>query len=119
MEVHFAAQRLPAEAKITLQEVIQNGLSGDAHFALQRCMEQLRFLHFRAPPEYRPLVDQYLKVLATYVNASHQPGLEWTAGKNHPSTLAFLKSDAATQLDGLDKTTPPCISSTATAANTR
>jgi hypothetical protein len=120
VQVHFAAQRLPAEAKITLQEVIQKWPEGDAHFALQRCMEQLRFLHFRASPEYRALVDQYLKVLATYVNAIQQPGLEWTAGKNHPSTLAFLKSDAATQLDGLDKQRAAMrISATATAANTR
>ncbi|HEY3852898.1 MAG TPA: hypothetical protein VGO67_00730 [Verrucomicrobiae bacterium] len=118
--VHFASQRLPAEAKITLQEVIQKWPEGDAHLALQQCMEQLRFLHFRAPPEYRPLVDQYLKVLATYAKAIQQPGLEWTAGKNHPSALAFLKSDAATQLDGLDRQRAALrVSATATASNTR
>jgi hypothetical protein len=118
--VHFAAQRLPAEAKITLQEVIQKWPEGDAYLALQHCMQQLRFLHFRASPEYRPLVDQYLKVLAAYLNASHQPDLEWTAGKNHPSALTYLKSDAATQLDGLDKQRSAMrVSATATASNTR
>lgn len=120
VQVHFAAQRLPAEAKITLQEVIEKWPEGDAYLALQRCMEQLRFLHFRASPAYRPLVDQYLKVLATYVNASQRPGLAWTAGKNHPSALTILKSDAATQLDGLDKQRSALrVSATATAANTR
>jgi hypothetical protein len=103
VEVHFGAEHLPAEAKLTLQDVITTWSPADASSAIERCIEELKFLHLRASPEYRPLVDQYLKVLAGYLNTSREPGLEWALGKNHPSVLNVLKSDAVRQLDALDK----------------
>jgi hypothetical protein len=103
VQVHFAAEQMPAEAKIKLQEVIAQWPPDDAVPALERAAEELKFLHFRASPEFRPLVDQYLKVLVGYLNSDRGPRLEWTLGKNHPSVFKALKSDAASQLDALDK----------------
>jgi hypothetical protein len=103
VQVHFAAQNMPAEAKLTLQEVIVKWSAPDASSAIERCVDELKFLHLRASPEYRPLVDQYLKALTRYLTVSRESWLEWTAGRSHPSALGLLKSDTATQLDALDK----------------
>jgi hypothetical protein len=102
VEVHFAAEHMPAEAKLTLQEVIAKWSPDDAGSAIDHCIEALKFLHLRASPEYRPLVDQYLKVLAVYLTSSRDPRLDWGKGQNYPPMLRFLKSDAIRQLDALD-----------------
>jgi hypothetical protein len=120
VQVHFASQRMPAEAKITLQEVIEKWSFADATSALYRCIDQLQVLHLRAPPECRSLVDQYLKVLGGYLYASRQPALEWTSGKNHPSALGLLKSDTVQQLEVLDRQRSAMrVVGNATASNTR
>lgn len=103
VQVHFEAQQMPVEAKITLQEVITQWPPADAIPALERATGQLKYLHLRASPELRPVVDQYLKVLAGYLNSDHGPKLEWTLGKNHPSVFKTLKSNAAEELDAADK----------------
>jgi hypothetical protein len=103
VQVHFEAEHMPAEAKLTLQEVIVKWSYADATPALERCIEQLKFLHLRASPQFRPLVDQYLKVLTAYLNASRDPRIEWTLGAHHPSVLHVVKSDTARQLDILDQ----------------
>jgi hypothetical protein len=103
VQVHFEAKQMPVEAKITLQEVITKWQPGDAFPALYRAVDQLKFLHLRASPEFRPVVDQYLKILADYLNIDRGPNLEWTLGKNHPSVFKILKANAAEQLDAADK----------------
>lgn len=103
VQVHFAAEHMPAEAKLTLQEVIAQWSPANAFAVLERSIDELKFLHLRASPEFRPLVDQYLKVLAGYLNSNRGPSVEWTLGKNHPSISSALKSDAVRQLDALDK----------------
>jgi hypothetical protein len=94
---------MPAEAKLTLQEVIAQWSPANAFAVLERSIDELKFLHLRASLEFRPLVDQYLKVLAGYLNSNRGPSVEWTLGKNHPSISSALKSDAVRQLDALDK----------------
>ncbi len=69
-QVHFEAGHMPAEAKFTLQEVIAKWDSPDATLALDRSIQTLRFLRGRASPQFRPLMDQYLKVLTGYLNSS-------------------------------------------------
>jgi hypothetical protein len=101
VQVHFEAEHMPAEAKLTLQEVITKWSDENATSALDRCIGQLNFLHLRASPEYQPLVDQYLKVLVRYLDCSHQPALQLEAG-NRRSILNAFKSDAVRQLDALD-----------------
>jgi hypothetical protein len=119
VQVHFAAEHMPAEAKITMQEVIAKWSPADATPALERSIDELRFLHLRISPEFRPLVDQYLKVLTGYLNTCRDPRVEWASGKNRPSILSFLKSDVARQLDALDKQRSTLrITGITTAANT-
>jgi hypothetical protein len=118
VQMHFAAENMPTEAKITLQEVIAQWSPYDAIPVLERSIEELKYLHLRASPQLRPLVDQYLKVLAGYLNSDRGPRIEWALGKNHPSVLNVLKSDVATQLEALDKQRSAQFEGKRTASNT-
>jgi hypothetical protein len=102
VQVHFGADNLPAEARITLQEVITQWSPADATPAIDRVLTELKYLHYRASPEIKPLVDSYLRVLVGYL-VTDRPSLEWTLGKNHPSASKLLKSETVDQLDALDK----------------
>ncbi len=119
VQVHFTSNHLPAEAKLTLQEAMEQWSSSDVDAALERSIDALRLLHLRATPEIRPMVDQYLKVLSAYFNNTRDPRLGWEVGNNHPSLFIRLKSDAVSQLDALDKQrSAQPVSVHATAANT-
>jgi hypothetical protein len=119
VQVHFAAENMPAEARLTLQEVIAKWSPADAIPVLERSIDELKILHLRASPALRPMVDQYLKALAGYLDSSRDPRLEWTLGKNHPSILSVLKSDAVRHLDMLDKQRSALgVTGNPTAANT-
>jgi hypothetical protein len=102
-QVHFQAEHMPAEAKFTLQEVIEKWSPDDSARALDRSINALRLLRVRASRENRPLVDQYLKTVTGYSSSSRDPRLEWAVGNNHPSALRILKSDAIKELDSLDQ----------------
>jgi hypothetical protein len=118
-EVHFQAEHMPAEAKFTLQEVIEKWPPDDAVRALDRSVNALRLLRVRASREYRPLVDQYLKTVTSYFNTSRDPKLEWAVGNNHPSVLRILKSDTIKELDSLDQQRSAMhVTGNATASNT-
>jgi hypothetical protein len=118
-QVHFQAENMPAEAKFTLQEVIEKWSADDAARALDRSINALRLLRVRTSPEYRPLVDHYLKTVTGYFNSSRDPRLEWAVGNNHPSVLRILKSDTVKELDTLDhQRSAMHVTGNATAANT-
>jgi hypothetical protein len=118
VQMHFAAENMPAEAKLTLQEVITKWSPADATLVLERSTGQLKILAFRAPPGYRPLIDQYIRVLAGYLSASGDRRLDWTLGNHHPSVLSLLQSDTARELDSLDKERSALrVTGKATAAN--
>ncbi len=119
VQMHFAAEHMPAEAKLTLQEVIAKWAFADSATAIQRSIQGLMMLRLRASPELRPLVDQYLRVLQGYLAAARDPRLEWGLGNNHPSVFRRLQSDAISQLDTLDKQRSALrVAGNATAANT-
>jgi len=103
VEVHFAANHMPVEAKITLQEVIRQWQTPDAMNALQHAIGGLRFLFPRATPELRPLVASYLKTLLDYVKAFQNAGAEQQLGMHAPSRINVAKADAIEQLDALDR----------------
>ena len=96
---------MPVEQqKLTLQEVITRWSTPDAMSAMERVAAQLRYLHLRTSPEYRPLVDQYLKVLTLCLNSDSDPTLEWMLGKNHPSAIKADKFRCRrATVDALDK----------------
>ncbi len=103
VEVHFASDHMPVEAKITLQEVLQKWPTFDATNALQRAIGGLRFLFPRATPEMRPLVGAYLKTLVDYANGTQTATLERQLGMHPPSFYKIATADAIKQLDALDR----------------
>ena len=103
VQVQFKADRMPVDAKITLQEAIRQWASGDAAFAVQRAVVGLRFLVPRATPELRPLAALYLKTLLDYLSATQAARHERSLGKHSPSLLSGAKADAIQQLNALDR----------------
>jgi hypothetical protein len=103
VSVHFGADQLPVEAMVTLQEVIREWRPLDAHKALERAVDGLKFLAPRATPQWRPLVQLYLKTLLNYLNASKTAGVERPLGKYAPVFFPGAKTDAIKQLDALDR----------------
>jgi hypothetical protein len=103
VEVHFGADRMPVEAKITLQEVIRQWRPADALNAIQRAIAGLKFLVPRATPELRPLTELYLKTLLDYSSATRVSALEQPLGMHAPSLLNIAKAEAIKQLDALDR----------------
>ena len=97
MEVHFAANQMPTEAVITLQEAIAQWSPAEVGDTLHRTISDLQILHYRAPAQLRPLIDLYLRVLVAYANADKN----WVARKTVP--LPSVKRNAIEQLDALDK----------------
>ena len=102
VEVHLRPDHLPAQAEITLQEVITNwGLRFRPRQALQRAAQSLLLLRQQIAPELRPLLDGYLSTLQDYLgyNRSDRPaGL----GKIHPLQPAGLRLTACKELNALD-----------------
>jgi hypothetical protein len=103
VSVHFGSDQLPVEAMMTLQEVIRQWRPAEAEEALQRAAGGLNFLAPRATPQWRPLVQLYLKTLRDYLQASPTAGVDRQLGKHSPSLLPGLKADAIKQLDFLDR----------------
>jgi hypothetical protein len=103
VNVHFGADQMPAEAKITLQEVIRQWPTPDAIEALQRALVGLKFLAPRTAPELRPLVELYGKTLLDYLSVVEKAKLDRQLGKHTSSLLSGAKAEAIKQLDALDR----------------
>lgn len=93
---------MPVDAKITLQEVIRTWPPGDANQALQRSIGGLRFLGPRATPEWRLLVELYLKTLQDYLKDNQAAARDPMLGKHSSPILKRVKTDAVEQLNALD-----------------
>ena len=131
--VHFAASRMPTEARVTLQDVITQWDGSNALAALQRTvrglkglqlftfrgslnldasaasplmqhnLQDLEALQWRISKELSPLITDYLVVLLNYVKQS-QPNAQLASDeKSLPSRLRVLKSDTVRQLNNLDQ----------------
>jgi hypothetical protein len=103
VEVYFDTNRLPTEARLTLQEVIKKWPPADATRAVQGAIGSLRLLGAHATPELRLLAGLYLKALAGYLNASQTAERGPMLGKHAPSLLGGIKADVIRQLDALDR----------------
>jgi hypothetical protein len=101
VQVHFSPDRLPAEAEITLQEVISTWEPAQASAALQRAFEKLLLLRPQMTPELLPLLDSYLLALQTYENDS-RPGPSAGPARNLPPSLAVARNAACRRLNALD-----------------
>ncbi len=103
VDVHFGPDQMPVEAKVTLQEVIQQWAPFEAYEAIQRSISQLRFLLPRATPDVKPFAQLYLTTLSDYLNATASASRNHELGRNPPNLLQFAKTGAVRQLDALDR----------------
>jgi hypothetical protein len=103
VDVHFGPGEMPVEARLTLQEVIRQWSPREAYDALQRAVNELRFLLPRATPDVRPLTELYLNTLLDYLKASQEAGKLQQLGKYPPSLIGFVKTDAIKRLNELDR----------------
>ena len=101
VEVHLSANRLPAEAEVTLQEVISTWEPAQAAAALQRAAESLLTLRLQVAPDLRPLLDRYLATVQAYLSDTRSDRPAWQA-RNHSSQLAAVQHDACKELNALD-----------------
>ena len=101
VEVHFSPDRLPAQAEITLQEVINTWEPAQAAAALQRVAESLANLGLRISPDLRPLLDHYLSTVRNYLNDTRPGGVAALAKYVQPQ-LAGARSDTCNKLNALD-----------------
>ena len=101
MEVHLRPDRLPAQAEITLQEVIATWEPALAAAALQRAAESLILLRLQIAPDLRPLLDRYLATVQNYLSDTRPDRPAWLA-KNHESQLAAVRQSACKELNKLD-----------------
>ncbi len=101
VEVHFRADHLPAQAQITLQEVIATWEPAQAAAALQRAAESLLLLRPQIASDLQPLLDRYLSTVQSYLHDTRPDSAAWLA-KNAQSQLAVVRQTACHQLDKLD-----------------
>ncbi len=101
VEVHLRPDRLPAQAEITLQEVIATWEPAQAAAALQRAAESLILLRQQIVPDLQPLLDRYLSTLQSYLSDTRPDRPAWLA-KNHETQLAAVRYAACSELNKLD-----------------
>ena len=101
VEVHLRQDHLPAQAEITLQEVITNWDPAPAAQALQRAAQSLLLLRLQIAPELRPLLERYLATVQDYLG-SNRPDRPAGLGKSHPLQPAGLRLAACKELNALD-----------------
>jgi hypothetical protein len=133
VEVHLDKGRMPAEARLTLQEAVMQWESAPLRSAIERTVRDLQDLQlfafrcdvnldaagvtrarlssaqnaaasqWRVEAEFSPLVGRYLTVLISYLKQT-EPGVVASAmGKPHPPSYFLLKKDLARQLNTLDR----------------
>jgi hypothetical protein len=133
VEVHFAPSRMPAKARLTLQEVIMEWDAADALPALQRAVRELEglqwltfqcdlnldasvaspamqrnahdleALQWRIGREFSPLVARYLTVLLNYLKQCQPNGQLASDARFGASRLHPLKNQTVQQLNDLDQ----------------
>jgi hypothetical protein len=105
VEVHFDSNQMPVEARLTLQEVIEQWPPGEAVPAIERAIAGLQILAARAAPQLRPSAQLYLKTLQVYLHDRRTVAGRTTLGKHETASgsLRAVKGDAVKQLDALDR----------------
>jgi hypothetical protein len=133
VEVHFAPSRMPAKARVTLQEVILEWDAADALPALQRAVRELEglqwftfrcdlnldasvaspamqrnahdleALQWRMGQELSPLITRYLAVLFNYLKQCQSNGQLASDARFAASRLHPLKNETVRQLNDLDQ----------------
>jgi len=103
VKVRLEAQRMPSEARITLQEAIASWSVSDSDTVVQRALLRLQLQQYRAAPTLRPVVDAYLAALAQYLRDRREIERKGDTLKNAPAQIAILKRSVCKKLEDLDQ----------------
>jgi hypothetical protein len=101
VEVHFSPDHLPAQAEITLQEVIKTWQPAQVEAALQRAAANLSALRPRIAPELRPLLESYLSTVQDCLGGNRPGAAPMQARASYPQP-AGVRNAACKTLDALD-----------------
>lgn len=102
-QVRAAANQLPSgSASIPLQRVIREWDSVRQTTALRGSLQQLDLLRQRLAPELLPLLTDYRRVVATYLEQKEKLGISLAGGRAARPALKQLMADTVRQLDKLD-----------------
>jgi hypothetical protein len=102
VEVRLDAARLPAEARITLQEAISQWTTPDAEAVVTRAIVRLELQSYRSTDELRPMIDSYITALSHYLEEERALERNGFMLKNPAAQWAALRRDIGKQLDVLD-----------------
>ena len=83
VEVRFSPDHLPAQAEITLQEVINTWQPAQAAAALQQVALNLAVLRLQITPEFRALLERYLSTVQSYLSETRPGSAVWLAKEVH------------------------------------
>jgi hypothetical protein len=102
-QVRAAANQLPSgAASIPLQMIVSEWDSVRQTAALRGRLQQLDLLRQHLAPELLPLLTDYRRVLAGYLEGREQLGLSLARGRAARPALKQLMADTVRQLDRLD-----------------
>ena len=102
-QVRAAANQLPSGATfITLQRIISEWDSVRQTTALRGRLQQLDLFRQRLAPELLPLLTDYRRVVATYLEQKDKLGISLARGRAARPALKQLMTDTVRQLDKLD-----------------
>ncbi len=100
VEVHVTADRMPAAAEITLQEVIQHWEPAAETEAIGRTLGGLQLLRWHCAPELNKIVLGYITTLQNYLHERDR-GPKIFRGP-HMARVASHKKNVCLELDKLD-----------------
>ena len=102
VEVRLDARRLPAEARLTLQEAIRKWPAADSEAIVTRAIVRLELQRYRSTDELRPMIDAYIAALSHYLEDQRVLEHKGPTLRNPAGQLAALRHDICQKLDVLD-----------------
>jgi hypothetical protein len=94
---------LPANSVVTVQRVVQEWDTLRQLPVLKAKVIELDGLRLRVAPELIPLVDDYRKAIATYLNRRTAPGFAFQSGRTGPPAVQQLTRETVRWLNELDR----------------
>jgi hypothetical protein len=100
IELRADTNQLPLHSEATLQTIIRQWEDDPQRTELQRRLDQIELLRLRVDPRVRPFLDDYRRVIETFLKESHPTGV--TALLRKQAAIKNAQDQAAKQLDLLD-----------------
>lgn len=101
VQIRFGTNDLPAHAEVSLQTIVGEWDSAHQTQALQAKAHELDLLRLRIAPEFVPLLDEYRKVISTYLQSREHSGPVLPFRKK--AAVRQLADETVQQLSALDR----------------